>query len=49
VAALCDRIVIIDHGVVAAEGSAAELQERFGGATLEVSCVRVLGEREGLA
>lgn len=49
VAALCDRIVIIDRGVVAAEGTAAELQSRFGGATLEESFVRVLGEREGLA
>ena len=49
VAALCDRIVIIDHGVVAAEGTAAELQAQFGGATLEESFVRVLGEREGLA
>ena len=49
VAALCDRIVIIDHGVVAAEGTSAELQARFGGATLEESFVRVLGEREGLA
>jgi sodium transport system ATP-binding protein len=49
VAALCDRIVIIDHGVVAAAGTADELQARFGGATLEESFVRVLGEREGLA
>ena len=49
VAALCDRIVIIDHGVVAAAGTAEELQARFGGATLEESFVRVLGEREGLA
>jgi len=49
VAALCDRIVIIDHGVVAAAGTAEELQARYGGATLEESFVRVLGEREGLA
>ena len=49
VAALCDRIVIIDHGIVAAEGTSEELRARFGGATLEESFVRVLGEREGLA
>lgn len=49
VAALCDDVVIIDHGRVAASGSPAALQARFGGASLEETFVRVLGEQEGLA
>ena len=49
VAALCDEIVIIDHGRVAGAGTPAELQERFGGATLEECFVNVLGVQEGLA
>ena len=49
VAALCDDVVIIDHGRVAASGSPAALQARFGGTSLEETFVRVLGEREGLA
>jgi len=49
VAALCDDVVIIDHGRVAASGSPEALQARFGGASLEETFVRVLGEREGLA
>jgi sodium transport system ATP-binding protein len=49
VAALCDEIVIIDHGRVAGAGTPAELQARFGGATLEEAFVNVLGAREDLA
>lgn len=49
VAALCDDVVIIDHGRVAASGSPEALQARFGGASLEETFVRVLGEQEGLA
>jgi sodium transport system ATP-binding protein len=49
VAALCDEVVIIDHGRVAASGSPEALQVRFGGASLEETFVQVLGEREGLA
>jgi sodium transport system ATP-binding protein len=49
VAALCDEVVIIDHGRVAASGSPEALQARFGGASLEETFVQVLGEREGLA
>lgn len=49
VAALCDDVVIIDHGRVAASGSPEALQARFGGASLEETFVQVLGEREGLA
>ena len=49
VAALCDEIVIIDHGRVAGAGTPVELQVRFGGATLEEAFVNVLGVQEGLA
>jgi sodium transport system ATP-binding protein len=49
VAALCDEVVIIDHGRVAASGTPDSIQARFGGAGLEDAFVRVLGEREGLA
>jgi ABC-2 type transport system ATP-binding protein len=31
--ALCDRLVVIDRGIVAAEGTSAELVERFGDGT----------------
>jgi sodium transport system ATP-binding protein len=48
VAALCDEVVIVDHGCVAASGTPEALQARFGGATLEDTFVRVLGEQEGL-
>jgi sodium transport system ATP-binding protein len=48
VAALCDEVVIIDHGRVAAAGTPSALQARFGGATLEDTFVQVLGEQEGL-
>ena len=48
VAALCDDIVIIDHGRVAGSGTPTELQARFGGSTLEEAFVNVLGEQEGL-
>jgi ABC-2 type transport system ATP-binding protein len=34
---LADRIVVIDHGLVIAEGNAQELKSAVGGATLEVT------------
>jgi len=48
VAALCDRIVIIAKGEVAAEGSADELLERSGCDTLEDAFVKLIGTEEGL-
>ena len=49
VAALCDEIVIIDHGRLAGAGTPEEIRARFGGETLEEAFVNVLGEQEGLA
>jgi sodium transport system ATP-binding protein len=48
VAALCDRIVIIASGQVAAEGSAEELLERSGCDSLEDAFVKLIGTEEGL-
>ena len=48
VAALCDRIVIIADGKVAAEGTAEELIERSGEPNLEDAFVKLIGSAEGL-
>jgi sodium transport system ATP-binding protein len=48
VAALCDRIVIIAKGEVAADGTAEELLERSGCKTLEDAFVKLIGSEEGL-
>jgi sodium transport system ATP-binding protein len=48
VAALCDRIVIIAHGRVAAEGTAEELLARSGESNLEDAFVKLIGSDEGL-
>jgi sodium transport system ATP-binding protein len=48
VAALCDRIVIISNGRVAAEGTKEQLLERSGEANLEDAFVRLIGTDEGL-
>ncbi len=48
VAALCDRIVIIAHGRIAAEGSARQLLERSGQDSLEDAFVKLIGSDEGL-
>jgi sodium transport system ATP-binding protein len=48
VAALCDRIVIIADGKVAAEGTADELLARSGEANLEDAFVKLIGSAEGL-
>ena len=48
VAALCDRIIIIAGGMIAANGSAGELLQMSGCETLEDAFVRLIGSEEGL-
>jgi len=48
VAALCDRIVIIAGGRIAAEGTAEQLLQRAGEANLEDAFVKLIGTDEGL-
>jgi sodium transport system ATP-binding protein len=48
VAALCDRIVIIAQGKVAADGTAEELMQRSGRSTIEDAFVALIGTEEGL-
>jgi sodium transport system ATP-binding protein len=48
VAALCDRIVVIAHGRVVAQGTADELRAQTGRASLEDAFVQVIGSEEGL-
>jgi sodium transport system ATP-binding protein len=48
VAALCDRIVIIAKGEVAADGTADELLQRSGCDSIEDAFVRLIGSEEGL-
>ena len=48
VAALCDHIVIISSGVVAAQGTATELLLRTGKGNLEDAFIEVIGSEEGL-
>ena len=48
VAALCDDIVIIDHGRVVAAGTPEALRLQFGAATLEDAFVAAIGDARGL-
>lgn len=48
VAALCDRIVVIAHGRVVANGSAEQLRAQTGQANLEDAFVTLIGSEEGL-
>lgn len=48
VAALCDDIVIIDHGRVVAAGTPEQLLAQFGAATLEDAFVAAIGDARGL-
>jgi sodium transport system ATP-binding protein len=48
VSALCDRIVVIARGKVAAEGTAEELRARTGEANLEDAFVKIIGSDQGL-
>jgi sodium transport system ATP-binding protein len=49
VAALCDRVVIIGHGIVLADGTPQSIRDRSGGATLEEAFLQVLGDAEGVS
>jgi sodium transport system ATP-binding protein len=49
VAALCDRVVIIGHGIVLADGTPQSIQGRSGAATLEEAFLQVLGDAEGVS
>ena len=48
VAALCDQIVIISNGAVAAQGTSAELLTRTGRDNLEDAFIEIIGTEEGL-
>jgi len=48
VAALCDQIVVVAGGVVAASGTADELRQATGTANLEDAFVAAIGTAEGL-
>lgn len=48
VAALCDRIVVIAHGKVMANGAPDEIRAQTGEANLEEAFVKVIGSEEGL-
>ena len=48
VAALCDRIIIIATGQIAADGSAQQLLEKSGCESIEDAFVRLIGSEEGL-
>ena len=48
VAALCDRIVVVAHGRVVAQGTPEELRAHAGGDNLEDAFVKLIGSEEGL-
>jgi sodium transport system ATP-binding protein len=48
VSAVCDRIVILSKGVVAASGTPQEILARTATATLEDAFVEIIGSEEGL-
>jgi sodium transport system ATP-binding protein len=48
VAALCDRVVIIAKGRIAADGTQEQLLERSGKTTIEDAFVALIGSEEGL-
>ncbi|MHC1782224.1 MAG: ATP-binding cassette domain-containing protein [Anaerolineaceae bacterium] len=49
VSALCDQIVVISQGVVAASGTPESLKQSTGQASLEDAFVAAIGSEEGLA
>lgn len=48
VAALCDRIVVIAHGKVMANGTPDDIRSQTGESNLEEAFVKVIGSEEGL-
>lgn len=48
VSALCDRVVVLAHGRVVAEGTPEELRQQAGTASLEDAFVKLIGSGEGL-
>ncbi len=48
VAALCDRIVVVAHGRVVAQGTPDELRDHAGETNLEDAFVKLIGSEEGL-
>src|ERR1700722_12123853 len=48
VAALCDRVVIIGHGRVLADGTPEAIREQSGASSLEEAFLHVLGGTEGV-
>lgn len=48
VAALCDEVVVIAHGTVAASGTPENIRAQTGETTLEDAFVRLIGTGEGL-
>lgn len=48
VAALCDQIVIISNGIVAAQGTSSELVHSTGRDNLEDAFIEIIGTEEGL-
>ncbi len=49
VAALCDRVVVVSRGRVAAEGTPEELKAATGRESLEEAFVQIIGTDQGLA
>lgn len=49
VAALCDQIIIISNGIVAAKGTSDELLHKTGKDNLEDAFIEIIGSEEGLA
>lgn len=49
VAALCDRVIIVANGKLAAEGTPSELCELAGETQLEEAFVKIIGSDEGVA
>jgi sodium transport system ATP-binding protein len=49
VAALCDQIIIISNGIVAAQGTSDELLHKTGRDNLEDAFIEIIGSEDGLA